>query len=189
MATKNSSFSSMRRTNVLSGSETTGLKQRVSSPRISPGLDLAEHLVAVDARAAAGRPASTPQTSATWARCSGFARSRAARELVALLAVLAPALAVALAGDGRVAAALAADASRGEHDVDRAQAVLDAVGVVLDAARVQEEARLRGAPPLRGLADGPLGDAGHLARCGRGSTRSTLRATSSKPTVWSSMNS
>ena len=108
----------------------------------------------------------TPHTLATWARCSGFARSRPPGKLVALLAVLAPALAVPLAGDGRVAAALAADAPRGEHDVDRPQAVLDAVAVVLDAAGVEQEARLRRAPPFRGLADRPLRDARHLRGAG-----------------------
>src|SRR5262249_33081502 len=85
-----------------------------------------------------------------------------AGKLVALLAVLAPTLAVRLAGDRPVAATLAADPPRGEHDVDPAQAVLHAVAVVLYAPGVEQEARLRGAPPLGGLLDGPLRYARHL---------------------------
>ena len=76
-----------------------------------------------------------------------------ARELVALLPVLAAALAVGLADDGAVAALGLADAAGGEHEVDRAERVLHAVGVVLDAAGVEEEAGLRRPPPLGGLAD------------------------------------
>src|SRR5207302_4625522 len=90
-----------------------------------------------------------------------------AGELVALLAVLPAALAVALPGDGRIAAIGPADASGGEDDVDGAQAVLHAVRVVLDAAGVQQEARPGRAPQLRRLADRLLGDAGHLGRAPR----------------------
>ena len=49
MATKNSSFSRQRVTKALSGSDTFGLKQIDSRPLISPRVDLAEHLVGVDA--------------------------------------------------------------------------------------------------------------------------------------------
>ena len=91
----------------------------------------------------------TPQTPAMYSRCSGFSMSRAPGQLVALLALLARALAVALAGDHRVAAAFAADAAGGEHQVDGGHAVLDALGVVLDAARVQQEAGLGAGPTSR----------------------------------------
>ena len=72
-----------------------------------------------------------------------------ARQLVALLALLPPALAVALAGDHRVAAAFPADAAGGDHQVDGRHAVLDALGVMLDAAGVEQEAGLRRAPQSR----------------------------------------
>src|SRR5438093_13288315 len=62
-----------------------------------------------------------------------------ARKLVTLLAVFTSALTITLTGDRCVAAAFAADASRGQHNVDRAQHVLYAVAVVLDAARVQQK--------------------------------------------------
>jgi len=86
------------------------------------------------------------------------------RELIALLSVLAAALAVALAGDGRVPAVPAPDPAGGEHQVDGAEHVLHAVAVVLDAARVHEIAGARRPPPFRGLADRLLGNAGDLGR-------------------------
>ena len=99
----------------------------------------------------------------------------AAGQLVALLAVLAAALAVGLAGDGGVAAALAADSARRQHHVDGAKAVLDAVAVVLDAAGVQEEARRRRAPQLRRPPDGALGDPRHLGGAARRPVADLLR--------------
>src|SRR3954471_12152117 len=74
-------------------------------------------------------------------------------QLIALLTLLARALAVALPRDHRVAAALAADASGGDDEVDRRHAVLDALGVVLDPARVQQEAGLGRAPHFGGAHD------------------------------------
>src|SRR5262249_31143738 len=90
-----------------------------------------------------------------------------AGQLVALLSVFAPALAVALSGDGGVAAVLATYAPRSQHDVDCAEHVLHAVRMMLDAARVQQERSLGRAPQLRGLANGALADTcdfGGLAR-------------------------
>jgi len=84
--------------------------------------------------------------------------------------VLAPALPVALAGDGRVAASWSSDAARGQDEVDGAEHVDHSVRVLLDAAGVQQEAGLRRAPPLGGLPDRALGDAGDL----RGATRRPL---------------
>ena len=66
-------------------------------------------------------------------------------QLVCLLPVLAPALAVALAGDRSVAAPRRADLAGGEDKVDVGEDVVDAVGVVLDAARVHDHACLRAA--------------------------------------------
>ena len=78
-----------------------------------------------------------------------------AGQLVALVAVLAPALPVALPGDGAVAASGPADAARGQHQVDQAQHVLHALGVLFHAAGVQQEARPRRPPHARHLADQP----------------------------------
>ena len=97
-------------------------------------------------------------------RCSGIADVAPARKLIALLTVFAPALAVGLSHDGAVAALRFADAAGGEHQVDRAQDVLHAIGVMLDATRVEQKARARGAPPLGRLRDGALGHAGDLRR-------------------------
>ena len=122
IATKNSSFSSIRAMKSLSGSETTGLKQIRQQALDLAAVDLAEDLVGSRRRRAAARPASMPQTPATWRAVLRVLDVAAAGKLVALLAVLAAALAVALAGDRRVAAARPADPARGQHDVDRAQA-------------------------------------------------------------------
>ena len=83
-----------------------------------------------------------------------------AGKLVALMAVLAPALAVALTGDGGVAAIRLADAAGGEHQIDAGEHVLDSLALVLDAARVHQETGLRLAPPFRGKQDFFLRNAG-----------------------------
>src|SRR5690606_5350263 len=87
-------------------------------------LDAATDIVGIHARLRqrVGRDPPDPGDMGAGRRIRQLA---AAGELVALLAVFAPALTVALAGDRGVAAELAADASRGEHDVDRAEYVLD----------------------------------------------------------------
>ena len=85
-------------------------------------------------------------------------------QLIALLSLLARALAVALAGDHRVAAAFAADTSAGDHQVDGRDAVIHALGVVLDAARMQQEAGRRRAPHLGGADDHLRRHAGNLRR-------------------------
>ena len=76
-----------------------------------------------------------------------------AGKLIALMTMLAPALAVALAGDRGVAAIRLANAAGREHEIDAGNHVLDSLGMVLDAARVQQEAGLRPAPPLGGTHD------------------------------------
>ena len=83
-----------------------------------------------------------------------------ARELIALVAVLASALAVALAGDRGVAAVRLADAPGGKHEVDAGQNVLDALALVLDPARMQQKTGLGRSPPFRGLQDFLLRDTG-----------------------------
>src|SRR5262245_51363657 len=87
-----------------------------------------------------------------------------AGQLIALLPVLAAALAVALAGYRAVATRRPADTPGCEDDVDRTEHVHDPIGVVLEPAGMEQEAGFRLPPQLRGLADGPLGDAGHLGR-------------------------
>src|SRR5581483_4148941 len=82
-----------------------------------------------------------------------------ARELVAALPVLARALAVPLAGDGRVAAARFPDLAGREHEVDAREDVLDALRVVLDAARVEEHRARRLHPHLGRLDDARRRDA------------------------------
>ena len=74
-------------------------------------------------------------------------------KLIALLAVLAAALAVALAGDHHAAGALAAEVAGGEEQVDHREAVLDALRVVLDAARVEPHRAVGAADPVRGFLD------------------------------------
>ena len=69
-------------------------------------------------------------------------------ELVRLLPVLAPPLAVALTGDRAVALALGAELTRGQHEVDDCESVLDAETLMFDAARVERHRPL-GAPPHR----------------------------------------
>lgn len=66
----------------------------------------------------------------------GVADGAAAGQEVGLLAVFAAALAVALPGDGAVAGAGLADVAGGDAQVDDREAVLDALGVVFDAAGV-----------------------------------------------------
>ena len=65
---------------------------------------------------------------------------------------------------------------------------LHAVAVVLEPARVHQEAGLRRAPQLGGLADRLLGDAGHFGRALRRPFAARAAATASNPTVWFSMN-
>ncbi len=98
-----------------------------------------------------------------------------ARELIALVAVLPPALAVALPGDRRHAAAGLAVLAGGEAEVDGGEHVLRALALLFDPAGVQQHAGGRGAPPLRRLGDARRrhpGDPGrplrrHRRHCGR----------------------
>ena len=84
----------------------------------------------------------------------GVGEAALARQLVALLAVLAAALAVALAGDHDAAGAFPPDVSGGERNGADGFAVLDALGVVLDAAGVQNHGAAGFADPMRRALDG-----------------------------------
>ena len=68
-----------------------------------------------------------PQTPAMYCAMLGIADVAPAGKLIALLPVLAAALAVGLTDDRAVAALRLADAAGGEHEIDRAERVLDAV--------------------------------------------------------------
>ena len=69
------------------------------------GAERVQQFVGGRARAAAASSGSTPQTAATAARCARVVDVAVAGQLIGLLPVLAPALAVALAGQAAVAAA------------------------------------------------------------------------------------
>ena len=76
-----------------------------------------------------------------------------ARQLVALLSVLASSLAIALAGDHRAARAFATDVAGGETQIDDGRTVLDAFRLMLDAARVQRDGALGFPEPVCRLFD------------------------------------
>ena len=76
------------------------------------------------------------------------------RELVTTLPMLPPALAISLAGDGRVPAAWLANLASGQDQVDARQTVFRALGVMFNAAGVQEHGCRCCAPPLRRLDNG-----------------------------------
>jgi hypothetical protein len=76
-----------------------------------------------------------------------------ARQLVTLVPVLAPALAVALTSDGRDPASRLAVLAGRQTEVDARPHVLDTFGVVLEAAGVQQHPGLRCRPKLRRLLD------------------------------------
>ena len=183
MATRTPASPASARRTSLSGSETTGLKQmRQQAPDLA-AFDLAEHLVAVDAGLRAAPPARCPRRRRRGAVLGVLDVARA-RELVALLAVLAAALAVALAGDRRVAAARRPIRPDASTMLIAPRHVLHAVAVVLDAAGVHEEARLRRAPPLGRLPDRSSAMPVTSAVV-RGVHSATSRRRPSKPTVWS----
>ena len=87
-----------------------------------------------------------------------------ARQLIALLPVLAAALAVALAGDHGAAAAFPTDVAGGQRQVDQRRAVLHAFGLMLQSARVHGDGAIRFRKPMRGLFDRLRRNARHLAR-------------------------
>src|SRR5262245_19564201 len=76
-----------------------------------------------------------------------------ARELVALLPVLAAALAITLAGDHDGVCAFASDIAGGECDRHDSLAVFYTLRLVLQAARVHQHGSPRLANPVRGSFD------------------------------------
>src|SRR5262245_58256497 len=76
-----------------------------------------------------------------------------AGQLIALLSVLAAALPVALAGDHRRTAALAAEMTRREAEIDHGRAVLDAFRMMLETARVQGDRAIGFREHVRGALD------------------------------------
>src|SRR5262245_30367621 len=93
-----------------------------------------------------------------------------ARKLIALLAVLTAALTVALARDHRAAGSLAAEVAGRQTKVDDCRAVLDALGVMLEPARVQGNGTLGLREHVSGALDslgghaGMFGDANRVVR-------------------------
>ena len=79
------------------------------------------------------------------------------------MAVLPPALAVALPGDGRHAAAGLAELAGGQPEVDGGEHVVDALGLLFDAAGVEHHPGGRGTPQLGGLLDAGGGDASDVS--------------------------
>src|SRR5579871_3231307 len=91
----------------------------------------------------------------------------AAGKLIAFLSVFASTLPIALSCDGGIATTRPADAPGSEDHVDSAQHILHTVAVMFDTARVQQETRLRRAPPLGRLANDAFGDTRNLRRAPR----------------------
>ena len=109
-----------------SGSDTAGLKQSSSRPLMRPSW-IASSSGTADSPVCGMVDSSTPHTPAMYFAMRRVLEVARARQLIAFLSLLARALAVALAGDHRVAAAFAPDAAGGHHQVDGGHAVLDAL--------------------------------------------------------------
>src|SRR5262249_53907183 len=108
----------------------------------------------------------TPNARDVLPRC-WIGEAALSRELIALLSVFASVLAVALASDHDGARAFASDISSGQRDCDRRLAILDAFGLVLQTARMEDHRAPRFADPMRGLFDGLGRHAGHAGRAPR----------------------
>ena len=93
----------------------------------------------------------------------GISERTLAGKLVALLPMLTPALAVALAGNHRGTRALAPNISGSKSNVEYRQAVLHAFGLMLQSASVHHDGPLRFADPARGLLDGLRRHARHFS--------------------------
>ena len=85
-----------------------------------------------------------------------------ARQLIAFLAVLAAALTIALAGDHGAAAAFAPEVTGGQRQIDQRRAVLDALGLMLQAARVHGDRTVGLGKHVRGFLDRFRRNSGHL---------------------------
>ena len=141
------------------GAETTGLEPKTSSARGPSGrAERVEQLVRGHARSGqvVGGHAPHPGDVRAGRR---VVDPPVAGELVGLLPVLPPALAVALPGEAAVAGAGAAGQAEGEGQVDEGGDRVDALGVLLGAARGEDDRACRrcrapgrwppGRPPAR----------------------------------------
>jgi hypothetical protein len=138
----------------------------VKRPSNLATVDFAECLVSIDARGRKVVLRNAPKAGDV-GPVLRIVDLAAARQLVALLAMLAPALAIALPRDSGIAAELPADTTGSEDEVDGSEDVLNAVGVMFQPAGVHEEAGLGLAPPLGRLPDGALGDPRDFRRAAR----------------------
>ena len=125
-----------------------------------------------------------PQTPATCSRAAGSVSDALAGQLVALLSVLAPALAVALAGDHGGTRAFAADIAGSQRDVDHRQAVLHAFRLVLQPAGVHQRSPARDLPIQCAAFSIASGGTPVISAAVRGSHACADSATSSKPVVY-----
>src|SRR5205823_4252412 len=98
-----------------------------------------EHFVRIDAGAGDVFLFNPPDAGDVFAML-GVGDVAPAGELVALLTMFASALPIRLADDGAVAALGFANPSRCKNEVDGAQRILHAVGMMFDSARVKQKA-------------------------------------------------
>ena len=161
MTPKNSSFDSASRVKFASGSETSGLKHIEKSALISPRW-IASMISTAPTGPAPGQLLGLDAPDAERRACgrSGSVIERMPGQLVGFLPVLASALPVALPGDHHAARALAAEVAGREIQVEHREAVLDALGMMLDAARVEAHRAIGLADPVRRLLDIARRDAG-----------------------------
>src|SRR5262245_54391845 len=150
---------------------------RIEADRQQPfdfaAIDLAEHLVGIDTWSGQLAFLNAPDAGNV-AAMLGIGDVTPPGQLIALLPVLTTALAIRLTDDGAVAALGLADAARGEDEVDGAERVLHAVGVMLDASSVEQETRLRSPPPFGRLYQRSLRHTGDFRRAGERPLRAVL---------------
>src|SRR6185369_14964319 len=77
--------------------------------------------------------------------------------------------------DGAVAALRLTDAAGRQDEIDGAEGVLNAVGMMLDAARMEQKTGLGGAPPLGGLTDRAFGNTSDISGARDGPLPTVLR--------------
>ena len=106
-----------------------------------------------------------------------------AGQLVGLLPVLAAALAVALAGEAAVPGAGAAGQAEGEGQVDERGDRVDALGVLLGAARGEDDRAGRAVPSARAVASRSATGTPVSRSTRAGHQPATPRRTASKPVV------
>ena len=82
--------------------------------------------------------------------CFGIINRALPRQLVTFLAMLAPALAIALARNHRAASAFTADVAGCQAEINHGSAILDAFRLMLNATGVQGNRALSFSEPVRG---------------------------------------